>query len=624
MKGCGHKNTAVAKTAATAAKTTPKPGGKPKKVWVEDGIKPPNWDNEDETPKPAPTPAVTPATPKSAAPVAVATAAAQVNTEKKEEPGRPADLAAWTADDYLHARQEGDRRLLDAIEYSERRDSTRSEAAATLAKLLDAPAAEADNKAGRKNGGVRNNAKIIEAVVAALFANDTPLARKTIAQLAAGEISTMSAADRGPAAAVVVKMLLARNDRWCEDALLAVATHPKDLSLNDAAMRKTTLSALKASAAESLRSRLAGLMTSPDMRKSLYDELWACLSEARPENLASQIALYRDRRMDTAARATLESRWLDDSNALWQKLLQNSADDKLGAAAEQLWSRPFAAAVEQRLAGIDSWTAASRDLEPLLLAATIPDGSLRASLFRILKRHWEDGPSALEAAGTAAAVVSEPGFVLLVKQLPRKDAPPGASAAQGSNTSASAPKTRAAEVQEARRLHDRLAQQWMQFSEKVVQSQFRRFAAAAAAADASVSPGEIVAGWSDVPRPPKSAEIVAAYRLENPAASEGKSGGPAMVAPPNLPRVWYWRAEQRGTPLRTLAYYGRQVPNGEERLRAASAWIDAFAAPAKAPVARSVDVFITRPSKAFSSLADQEQRLIVEVLVIECDVSTQK
>jgi len=411
-----------------------------------------------------------------------------------------------------------------------------------------------------------------------------------------------------------VKARLSGPDRWREDALIRIvlksgqaAAAADDRSPGETSdIRKATLTAIEAAASESLRTRLAGLMASPDMPETLFNELWPCLAAPRKENLPAQLALYGDRRLDESAVVALETRWIAEADAAWRAMLENPP------AAAALWTRPMAEKVEHRLAVLDAWSKDARRMAPVLLAAMIPDESLRAALARVLRRHWEDGPDALEAAGVTRTLVPEPGFLLSVKQLPRKDASPTAAGRVREEAPARAKAAgarAAASKQEARRLHDRVSQAWMRFCEAVGQAQCRRFAAASAAAQDGESLAKRVARWDGVPQPRRDTEVVAAFGLNVAATCDGR----------NIPRVWYWRGEMRAAPVTVVADFRRQVPDGEGRFRDDHTWIDALAAPRGQDAARSIDVWISRPNKAFAALPDQDQRLIVEVLAVECE-----
>ena len=67
-----------------------------------------------------------------------------------------------------------------------------------------------------------------------------------------------------------------------------------------------------------------------------------------------------------------------------------------------------------------------------------------------------------------------------------------------------------------------------------------------------------------------------------------------------------------------LAYYRRQLPDCEEHRIEQGVWLDAMSATGESGAVRSIDVLITKANKNLPELADQEQRIIVEVLAVEC------
>ena len=178
----------------------------------------------------------------------------------RRKPVRPKDFAKWKPDDYLVAQRESDPRLLEAVSYLGQGFADKEKAAEILLKLLEGlpPSAGSDDgpAAGRGAGG----SQPVEAIVAALAANGTPSARRTIEQLAAGELKT---SDNRAAAAAAVAALLSRPSRENEDALFRVVTlagRPQPAGRKPAApdaVRTALLEAVKSSASAAFRLRLA-------------------------------------------------------------------------------------------------------------------------------------------------------------------------------------------------------------------------------------------------------------------------------------------------------------------------------------------------------------------------------
>ena len=186
---------------------------------MDDCPEPKDWGKEPAPPKPPPA-AITP--PRKPAPEQPRKPAAHDGdaAERPAKPVRPKDFAKWKPDDYFVAQRDNDPRLLEAVSYLGQGFADKEKAAEILLKLLEGlpPSADSDDgPAGRGAGGDQ----LVEAIVAALAAIDTPSARRAIEQLAAGEFKT---SDNRAAAAAAVAALLSRPSRENEDALFRVVT----------------------------------------------------------------------------------------------------------------------------------------------------------------------------------------------------------------------------------------------------------------------------------------------------------------------------------------------------------------------------------------------------------------
>jgi hypothetical protein len=348
--------------------------------------------------------------------------------------------------------------------------------------------------------------------------------------------------------------------------------------------------------------------------------MWRCLQEPRGENLLAQIALYLSSRPDEAARALLEQRLLSGSNDTLARLLGISAPKKQPSEseaasapgsgpnriAERLWSPEVAAVVQRRLPAIDRFD----DGAPLvLLAGTIPNPALRIALGHTLEMHWGDGPKALESAGLAGRVIPEPGFLVVMKKLRRAEKPAKSA-------------SRSAASRNARKQDDQRASRWFALGERVTGLMCQRFREAAAAAENGVHPaagaGRDASGDEDdklLPPPHPGAEVLAAYRLDWPGGLDEKSTGPPL----SPLRVRYMRTAQVAKPVTLLGYYRRQVPSAKQRAISGGVWLDGLSsASGDEAQDRSVDVFITAPTKSAAAPATQQQPLIVDILVVEC------
>jgi hypothetical protein len=616
IRGCGRPAPPVA--AAPPPPALDK-SGKPKKVWLDDTPEPKDWGKE---PAPTPPPAVKPPpSPVKPPPPNERDGVEPARTVKK--PARPKEVADWRRDDYYSARKENDPQLVAAVGYLGQHFAGNQNAAALLLRLLEGPPTR---PSVGDDGPPAASANLVPAIVAALAVNGTPLAWQGIDQLASGNLNT---SDNRAAAAAALTILLGRPGQENEDSLLrvvALAGQPQPAGRDSAFLKgqhDTLLDLLRSSASTKLRLRLANYMIAPETPQTWYDQLWTCVQEPRPENLAAQSILYRSDRPDPAAKGLLEQRLIAGSSAAVGRLLGTistperqpaagamAADDSY-VVAEQLWTPNFALAIERRLAMIDSLDQGAR---LLLLASTIPNERVRAAILRTFKLHWEEDPKPLEMARAAEKATADPGFLLLAKIPPRKDAAAfgGASHTATGNGSKTTKTARGAALREAKQQREHIVQQWSQFAENLLRTMCQQFRAAAGA------PGEGrgSAGSDAKDMPPKlhsPADVVAAYRADWPEKLSGKPVGLAI----SPLRVRYVRIEQQARLPKVLAYYRRQLPDFEEHRLEQGVWLDSLSATSDGGT-RSIDALITRANKSLPSLADQEQRLIIEVLTIEC------
>ena len=311
----------------------------------------------------------------------------------------------------------------------------------------------------------------------------------------------LKTSDNQAAAAAALKTLLSRPSQDNDDSLLrvvALAGQPQPAGRDPADVKKQQgilVDLLKSSASTSLRLRLAKYMIGPETPQTWYDQLWTFLQNPQPENLAAQNVLYRSDRPDAAAKRLLEQRLIAGSSMAVGRLLgtipppeRQPASGSMAAAdpfavAEQVWSPNLAAAIERRLAAIDSL---EQGASLLLLASTIPGERVRAAVVRTFKMHREEDPKPLEAARAAEKIIPEPGFLLAAKVLPRKDAAaagggkggpdrggvPHAPAGKG----AKAPKTaKAKALREAKQQREHITKQWLTFAENLLRAMCQQF-----------------------------------------------------------------------------------------------------------------------------------------------------
>jgi len=529
---------------------------------------------------------------------------------------RPKNLNEWKPEDFLGAQRDGDPRLTDAIRHLAKHSVGDQDAAKLLTELLEASGTDA---AGREE---EENPKFVEAAIAALAVNGTPAARRTLERLVAG---TLPVANPQSAATAALKALLARNCPENEDLLLRVITAPErptkgeGTEIDPQKLRHLAIALLETTASEALRVRLAKAMIAPETSAALYEQLWACLREARPENLAAQAVLYQSGRLDPKTQDFLEQRFAEHSGEVLRILLgfplsrqRDAANAASGArmnpyrSAEIIWSSEFAGAVERRLRLVDSLSGRTRLIS---LAAAIPSPALRSALLRDLQRHWDEGPKSLEPLLKSENTAVEPGFIVLTKMLLRKD--DGGSRAENDVRGGAA---KAEEIRRIKQLQEETAQRWADFSRSLVCAACRQLRLAAQTGE-TASPKEPSTDNAQFPvKLYPNADVVAVYRLEWPADLNGM-----VAAAPSL-GVLYMRLEVKAKPTRLLAFYRRQLPDFVERDISGGRWLDSLIAKKDQTGVRAIDVVLAKANPHALGLPDQEQDLTVDILVIDCEI----
>jgi hypothetical protein len=266
----------------------------------------------------------------------------------------------------------------------------------------------------------------------------------------------------------------------------------------------------------------------------------------------------------------------------------------------------------------------------VLLAATIPCDSVRAMLFKALRKHWNDGPKPLEAAGLTDRVLTDPALLAMLKLSPRKEStatPKATDAAKGAKAAPSAALTGGGPRVEAARKELQAKQDWMDVSAKLVTGWCKRFEAAttakekAAESDDASDEQATEAIESKLPSGfalSSVAKVLASHRVILPEAAPA---GFAQTKPDTL-EVYYVRAEESTKPRKAVTYYRSQAgPASVVRTTDGKTWIDSMRVGSQKDRRRSIDVLITQPGNAGApapeAKGDDETDLIIEVLIIE-------
>ena len=304
--------------------------------------------------------------------------------------------------------------------------------------------------------------------------------------------------------------------------------------------------------------------------------------------------------------------------------------------ARHMWGSEMTKLVENRLAQVSSLEGQA----PLvLLASTMPVDSTRLSLYRLLQQHWKDGPGALESAGLFDHVISDPGFLALVKMLPRKaieepkravptlsrmrsrrsgggqDDRRGAGAEDGASripgaVEAADPSGRmgpGAGRGQGKPQEPDVA--WMTASEELLRVVCERLLAAAQATGG----GQAGEGLPFEVR--DDALVTAELHLDWPGGQPDKLSGVSL----GQMKLHYLRAECQ-TKISTLeSYYKRQLGSPDVRPVQDGSWIDSVQSVPDTNVKRSIDLLLTATVPAGEEF-DKKQELPVTLDVLCIDI----
>jgi hypothetical protein len=298
--------------------------------------------------------------------------------------------------------------------------------------------------------------------------------------------------------------------------------------------------------------------------------------------------------------------------------LQNPEDVLALQIADRLWSADFCG---QLTPSLEELFSLEKEPEMITLASTIPQDGMRAVVAKLLKKRWLDGSGALEAAGFPDRVMTDPGFLVLVKMLPRKDRG-GTQYAAPSPPARGNPAGGAAETIRPAVKKAMAEQSWMNVSTKLVSAWRKWFQAAALEKKkAEESWGlEAQAGTPELPSDfvlNTGAKVIAAYHVVWP-----KDAPAGLTIPkPSLLEIHYLYIEETNTPKKSVNYYARQAQTrlSNAKTMENAVWFDGMKVISDTDNRRSIDVFITRPNNTAADAMrdDMEADLIIEVMTIE-------
>ncbi len=318
--------------------------------------------------------------------------------------------------------------------------------------------------------------KLVETIVEALGCNGSGLARSTLEQVLAGTFATD---DDKTAVEATLKTLLAHPSEESDALLLRVMTAAKDLRSAEHEgpwpakdLQAKAFELVKQSASIGLRTKLAGIALGKHARLDPKDPTTEFLLLANPLNCGAQLLFYEksDLKKNKELKTTLEQQFVGYSSAAVARCLGipsenlpatpgvpaplmrpaggfgappgrpggggggfgggaapaplggepihpaepvKTTDADLGPQiAGQLWSGEFRRLIEPQVGELHSL---EKQPQLMVLAATIPEDSTRAILAKLLRKHWSDGPKALETAGLIDRAITDPGLLPIIK-----------------------------------------------------------------------------------------------------------------------------------------------------------------------------------------------------------------
>lgn len=261
--------------------------------------------------------------------------------------------------------------------------------------------------------------------------------------------------------------------------------------------------------------------------------------------------------------------------------------------AQLLWSPKFSQTLQTRLEEAEALEKVAQDLA---WATTIPTIPMRAAVYAALYKHKDKGAKSLWAAGVFDRVVSEPGFVVLVKSLPRKDVAVGrttagaADAGRPADSSRHSLSGRMERLKKASQERDQIEGEWMKASEDAVRATCRRLSAAATARAKS---GDAESAKSPATLPvelPDGFTVAAEHHLTWP----GALGKKLTDIPLSPTRLHYVRIETTARVSAVVGVFKRRISQPVIHTTDLGPWLDSFRPVPKTDRKMSIDVLVTR------------------------------
>ncbi|MBL9122788.1 MAG: hypothetical protein JNG90_04090 [Planctomycetaceae bacterium] len=343
--------------------------------------------------------------------------------------------------------------------------------------------------------------------------------------------------------------------------------------------------------------------------------------------------------------------------------------ETVAALAALFWNPAFGQMVVQQAGSVDT---ISKALPASVLAAALPLAETRATLAQTNRGLWDEGTRDLKLGGLFGEAFHDPGLMLVVKGVPRKEDPERVEARSAradprrinGSRLVSRPQDKSKDKVREKERH---LYEWMQASEEMVYVWTSRFRAAAVAAlpasaasplpadkaePAASTPAAASRTRSALPAGPdqpdddafgtreaetatppaeqlpvelhEGANVVAEYHLNWPADLEGKI--PGVQVSPLI--IHYVRIEESNRGGKLLTHYQKFLKGAKLRTIDRGRWIDHVDGGTAPGHKRSIDVLIanvnpptpppsTQPRGRDSKPKVTDEPLVVEILSIE-------
>ncbi len=302
-----------------------------------------------------------------------------------------------------------------------------------------------------------------------------------------------------------------------------------------------------------------------------------------------------------------------------------SEEDEALHMVRQLWGTSFVQSVESALE-LPSDEPLASVADQVVLASTIPLDSVRAKMCQLLHERAEEGPGELEAAGLVGRYFTDPGLLVVLKTLPRKDlpdpskffirrpsrfrrglggpgqpgyggpgGPPGAIPGGPPGAIPGAPGPGGPEMPggpgqgPAKSSPEQAAYEWMATCESLARAMCAHFHAAAKAGKARGSSEESPFPLTPAMRPTAEYHFVWPDNLP-----KGKLSGVTL----DPMKVHYVRLERLAVPGKVLDYFKRQFPRPVEHVSATGFWLEGSRIHAETGRKESWDLLISKRSAA--------------------------